>query len=206
MSFGSFDQTLDHLRRRWSQADRAILRHLFPLLAEGRPVSPGRLAEAARTDVATAERTLVAGRADRDGEGNAVALFGIGHPPTSNRIQVGSVCLFSCCALTAQMVPHLLSRTATIESVDPVGRRLVRLTSTPAGIQSAEPAGASATLVVTTEEGVREDIASAFCTHIHHFPDAASARAFASADPRRYVVSMEELHEAARRLTAALWN
>lgn len=126
-----------------------------------------------------------------------MALFGIGHLPSSNRIQVGSVCLFSCCALTAQMVPHLLSCTATIESVDPVGRRLVRLTSAPARIQSTDPSGASATLVVTTEEGVQKDIASAFCTHIHHFPNVAFARAFASADPRRYVVSVEELHEAA---------
>jgi len=153
VSFSSFDQTLDHLRRRWSQANRAVLRHLFPLVAEGRPVSPGRLAEAARADVATAERTLVTGRANRDEEGNAVALFGIGHPPASNRIQVGPVCLFSCCALTAQRVPHLLSRTATTESVDPVGHRLVRLTSAPARIQSTEPSGASATLVVTYRRG-----------------------------------------------------
>lgn len=170
-------------------------------------MSPGRLAEAARTDVATAERTLVAGRADlMDPQENAVALFGIGHVPTSNRIQVGPVCLFSCCAVTAQMVPHLLSCTATIESANPVGRRLVRLTSAPEGSQSAEPEGASATLAVTTEEGVRKDIASAFCTHIHHFPDVAFARAFASADPRRYVVTVQELHEAVRGLTAALRN
>ena len=114
--------------------------------------------------------------------------------------------MFSCCALVSQMVPLLLSQTATIESVDPIGHGLVKLTISPTGIQSVEPYSAVSTLVLTSAEQVLKDVRSAFCMHVHHFPDTNSAQEFVNIDQRRYIVSIQQLHEAARQLTAAIWN
>ena len=206
MSFNSFEKTIEHISLRWQQTDKFLLRQLFPLLAQGRSVSPTQFAQMTGIDVRTVEHALIEGHTDRDMQGNVIELFGISQAPTLHRIRVGDVCLFSCCALVSQMVPLLLSQIATIESVDPIDHRLVRLTISPNGIQSVEPNGAVGTLVLTSAEQVLKDVRSAFCMHVHHFPDTDSAQEFVNLDPRRYIVSIQQLHEAACRLTAAIWS
>jgi alkylmercury lyase len=206
LSFNSFEKTIEHISLRWRQTNKILLRQLFPLLAQGRPVSPTQLAQITGIDVRTVEQALIESHTDRDMQGNVIELFGISQAPTLHRIQIGHVCLFSCCALVSQMVPLLLSQTATIESVDPVGHRLIRLTVSPTGIQSVEPYSAVGTLVLTSAEQVLKDVRSAFCMHVHHFPDTDSAQEFVNIDPRRYMVSIQQLHDAARQLTAAIWS
>jgi len=206
MSFNSFEKTIEHISLRWQQSNKTLLRQLFPLLAQGRPVPPAQLAQLTGNDVSMVERALIEGHTDRDKQGYVIELFGITQTPTYHRIQIGQVCLFSCCALVSQMVPLLLSQTATIESVDPIGHRLVRLTISPTGIESVEPNNAVGTLVLTNAEQVQKDVRSAFCMHVHHFPDTDSAQEFVNMDPRRYVVDIQHLHEAARQLTTAIWN
>jgi len=206
LSFNSFEKTIEHISLRWQQTNKILLRQLFPLLAQGRPVPSTQLAQITGNDIATVEQVLIEGHTDRDKQGNVIELFGITQAPTLHRIQVGHVCLFSCCALVSQMVPLLLSQTATIESVDPVGHRLVRLTISPTGIQSVDPYSAVGTLVLTSAEQVQKDVRSAFCMHVHHFPDTDSAQEFVNIDPRRYVVDIQQLHEAARQLTTAIWS
>ncbi len=206
MSLNSFGKTIEHISLRWQQTDKILLRQLFPLLAQGRPIPPTQLAQITGNDVPTVEQALIEGHTDRDRQGNVIELFGITQAPTLHRIQVGDVCLFSCCALVSQMVPLLLSQTATIESVDPVGHRLVRLVISPTGIQSVEPYSAVGTLVLTSAEQVQKDVRSAFCMHVHHFPDTDSAQEFVNIDQRRYVVDIQQLHGAARQLTTAIWN
>ncbi len=206
MSFNSFEKTIEHISLRWQQTNKILLRQLFPLLAQGRPVSPTQLAQKTGNAVSTVEQALVKGHTDRDKYGNVIELFGITQVPTLHRIQIGHVCLFSCCALVSQMIPLLLSQTAVIESVDPVGHRLVRLTISPTGIQSVVPHNAVGTLVLTNAEQVQKDVRSAFCMHVHHFPDSDLAKEFVSTDPRRYVVDIQQLHQAARQLTTAIWS
>lgn len=206
MSLSTFNATIDHLKARWEHADKFLLRQLFPLLANGKPISPSRFAQITRQDVATVELELLKGNTDRDSEGNVIELFGITQSPTLHRIRVDQVCLFSCCALVAHMVPLLLDRRATIESVDPISHRLTVIQVSSSGINSLEPPQAVGTLVVTTREQVLNDVRSAFCTHVCHFPDKKTAEEFIAADSRRYLVSINELNNAARQLTDALWS
>ena len=206
MAFHSFAKTVDHLSSRWQQTNKILLRQVFPLLAQGRSVLPAQLAQIAGYDVPTVEQALMDGHSDRDNDGNVIELFGITQAPTLHRIQVGPVCLFSCCALVSHMIPSLLSQIASIESVDPVGHRLVRLTISPRGIQSVQPSSAVGTLIITTEEEVKRDVRSAFCMHVHHLPDSDLAQKFVDADTRRYVVGINQFHEAAGQLTSAIWG
>lgn len=206
MSYNSFDDVIKHLVSRWQQADKKILRQLFPLLAEGKPVSPKRLAELTGKDMVSIEQTLLNGRTSRDEEGNVTELFGIMQIPARHRIQIGQVCLFSCCALVAQTVPLLLDMPTRIESVDPISNRLVTLDVSPSGIQSVKPLSIVGTLVITKQEEVLTDVRSAFCTHVHHFPDADAAQEFVDKDSRRYVVTIQQFNEASRRLCTAIWG
>ncbi|MDU0458525.1 MAG: organomercurial lyase [Geobacteraceae bacterium] len=206
MSYDSFADAIEHLVSRWQQADKIILRPLFPLLAEGKPVSPRRLAELTGKDLVSVEQALINGRTSRDEEGNVTELFGIMQMPARHRIQIGQVCLFSCCALVAQMVPLLLDMTTRIESVDPISNRLVTLDISPSGIQSVVPLSTVGTLLITNQEDVLADVRSAFCTHVHHFQDAESAQEFVAKDSRRYLVTIQQFNEASRRLYTAIWG
>lgn len=206
MSLSKFEETIEHLKTRWQHTDKNFLRQLFPLLAAGRPILLTHLAEIAHKDIAAIEQELVKGYTGRDIKGNVIELFGVMQSPTLHRIQVGQVCLFSCCALVAHMVPLLLDRAATIESVDPISHRLIRLQVSSSGVQLVEPQQAVGTLVVTTQEQVLKDIRSAFCMHVCYFPDEVTAKEFIAADSRRYLVSIQQFHEAARELTSTLWD
>jgi hypothetical protein len=104
------------------------------------------------------------------------------------------------------MVPLLLDRTATIESVDPISHRLIKIQVSPSGVESVVPQQAVGTLVITTQEQVLEDVRSAFCMHVCYFPDEGTAAEFVAADSRRYLVGIQQFHEAARQLTDVIWG
>jgi len=206
MPLSKFEETIEHLKARWQHTDRNFLRQLFPLLADGRPISLTQLTEITHKDIVTVEQELAKGHTGRDSKGNVIELFGVMQLPSPHRIQLGQVCLFSCCALVAHMVPLLLDRTATIESVDPISHRLVKLQVSSSGVQLVEPQQAVGTLVVTTQEQVLNNVRSAFCMHVCYFPDEETAEEFIAADLRRYRVSIQQFHEAACKLTNALWG
>lgn len=105
MTTNDFEVTVRHLECRWQQADKILLRPLFPLLASGKPVSPASFAEISGIKLDVLDHELEKGYVGRDFLGNIIELFGIMQPPSYHRIQIGDVCLFSCCALVAHMVP-----------------------------------------------------------------------------------------------------
>jgi len=197
--------TVSHLAARWAKADKRILRSVFPLLAEGQPVAPARIAEVTKSDLDAVESALKQGRAGRDREGRVVELSGLTLSPTMQRIEVGPVVLFSCCALLAHMVPLLLGREVTVESIDPVSRRIVRLELGAHEVIATAPDEAVATLAVTDPDAVLQDAGENFCRHTRHFAAAESAGDFVKANPCRYAVSVAEIHRAAKRLYQTAW-
>ena len=162
-------ETVSHLAARWAQADKRILREVFPLLAEGRPVPVERIVAAAGATRSSVEEALESGRAGRDAEGRVVELSGLMLGPTMHRVEIGNIALFSCCALLAQLVPALLERPVRVESVDPVSRGLVVLDITPEGVTALEPREAVGSFVVTAPNAIAGDVGANFCRHVHHF-------------------------------------
>jgi hypothetical protein len=198
--------TIDHIASRWEQADKLILRKLFPLLAEGKPISPSLFAQVVEKDVDTAEKALQIGRADRDVYGRVIELFGVMLIPTPHRIMVEDVALFSCCALVSQMIPLLMGKNVTIESVDPVNNKVVRIKMSPSNIFSVDPKDSVATFVITNREEVLKDVRSAFCSHVRHCIDTETATNFIHLNPKRYIVGIDQLHEIAQRLQTIVWG
>lgn len=198
-------ETIGHLAARWAQADKRILRQVFPLLTKGQPVPVSLIAEVTESNPAAVEAALESGRAGRDANGRVVELSGLMLSPTVHRVEIGDVALFSCCALLAQLVAELLGGTVKVESVDPVSRRIVRLAVGPQGVASVEPAGAVASFVYAEASDMADDVGAGFCSHVQHFASSESADAFVAADSRRYVLAIDDLHEAARLLYREAW-
>jgi alkylmercury lyase len=198
--------TIEHIAARWADADTGLLRQVFPLLAEGRPVPVERIAERAGARSAAVDRALAAGRASRDAAGRVVELSGLTLHPTSHRVDMGNVTLFSCCGLLAHLTPLLLDRPVTLESIDPQTRRAIRLDLTPTRVTAVAPAEAVASFVVTRAGRMMTDVGGEFCGHVHHFADPATAETYASADPRRYVIAIGELRAAAEDLYRRVWS
>jgi alkylmercury lyase len=202
----SIAETIGHLATRWEQADKSILRAVFPLLAAGGPVTVERIALAAGAEAAVVETALQLGRVDRNTKGWVTELFGITTAPTTHRIEIEGVVLYSCCALVAQMVPMLVDQPARIETVDPISRQLVRIQLTPDKLTSVDPPEAWGTFVRTELEALQKNVGEAFCHHIHNFTSQETAEQYAQQDKRRYILNMETFHDVARQLTMAVWG
>lgn len=198
--------TIEHIVSRWADRDRRSLVKLFPLLAQGRPVPTDSLPSAVGIEPGMTEPFLSQARCDRDDDGNVVELFGVSLSPSGHRVLVGDVVLFSCCAAVAHMVPMLLGEAGRIESLDPTCNRLVAIEASSTALLSAKPAGAVASFVRTTQEGILSDVRSAFCTHVRHFTSREGAESFCARDPRRYVLSIEQLHAIALELNRRIWS
>jgi hypothetical protein len=199
-------ETIGHLAARWAGADKRILRQVFPLLAEGRPVPVTRISEATGSTAPAVEAALNLGRAGRDVEGRVVELSGLMLSPTMHRVMIGDAALFSCCALLAELVPALIGRPVTVESIDPVSRRLVRLDITPEGVARVRPEEAVGSFVRPEAGAMAADVGANFCRHVHHFASFDSAKAFVAADDRRFAVTIGELYEAAQMLHREAWE
>ncbi len=199
-------KTMEHLILRWKEADKPNLRKLFPLLAEGRPISTTQFSKIIGKDIITTEEILKGGRTDRDKQGRVVELYGITLITTPHRIMVDDVALFSCCAMVSQMVPLLLRKNATIESLDPVDNRIIKTRISESKIASVEPMEAVASFVVTNQEDVFEDISSSFCSHVRFFTNIKNAEEFINMDSRRYMISIDTLFHIAQQLQENIWG
>jgi len=71
------------------------------------------------------------GRAGFDGNGNVHELYGVDLNPSLHRAEVDGAALFTCCAFVAQMLPFILDEPIQVESIDPVTRRIVRMSISP---------------------------------------------------------------------------
>ena len=197
-----FAATIRLLANRWSSA--GVLLQGFPLLARGRPVGIDAIAEASGVPVGRVIEALDAGRCARDAGGQLIDLYGLTLSSTLHRLEVGGRISFSCCALWAHVIPRLIEQTVLVESIDPITRRLVRLSVSPEGTESIDPAGSVATMAIANQDDIGADVCAAFCCSVRHFTSMESAEHFATGSPGRHVVSIMELDDCARLLLGAI--
>jgi len=199
-------RTIEHLAARWDRADRHILKYLFSLLAEGRPVSVNRLVEASGATSESVELALAGGRVEVDDNNQITQLYGVTLSQTLHRVETEHTILFTCCSLVSHVVPRVLARQGRVTSIDPVTGDPVRLLIAPEGLVSVEPKSAVASMIVTDEIDLEEDAPLSFCDHVHHFTTRSAATEFIERNPGRYEISLSELDAAARMLYSAVWR
>ena len=199
-----FAATIRHLAARWREAK--VLLPAFPLLAQGEPLDIDLVAQTTGIPAEQIEKAVETGRCERDSAGRLIDLYGMTLSPTLHRIEVDSKIVFSCCALWAHVIPKLIGREISVESVDPRRRELVRLSISPNGVEAVKPVGAAATMAIASEEAVGEDVCSAFCCQVRHLVSRESAEEFAAESSVRQVVELTELQTEADDLYRAIWQ
>ena len=201
-----FEGTLEYVETRWRDADRATLRHAFGMLARGRAVTADCLAERAGVSVAAAGAAMRSAPVGLDAGGALNELFGVMLTPTLHRVEIEGRAIFTCCAAVAHTMPSLVDRPVTVESVDPVSRRLVTLRLSPDSIEDLDPSTAVACCAATPVNPEPADVREAFCCHLKHFADRNSAQEFAALNERRQVIPVAEMHALAHELVSRIWS
>lgn len=199
-------KTIEHIGMRWEKPNKNILKHIFPLLAKGKPVSPLDISKVSGFSLSEVEEALNMGRTSRDQNGRVTELFGFMFDATSHRIEIEGNAFFSCCPLIALTVSGLIGKKMVLETVDPIGRKIVKLYLAPNGEISSDSKSAVASMVRTEADGILNHVAENFCSHIHLFISRENAEKFISEDARRYVVELNEFRAIAQELKRVVWG
>ena len=186
-----------------AQGDADTLGRLIPssirLLAEGQPVSPASIAEAAGVPADQAEAAL---RGVGDIEWTAdgrVEGFGLTRRPTQHRFLVGDADLYTWCAMDTLLFAAILDRPVQIESPDGATGAVLRLEIDGGRVIAANPAS----IVVSwffdpNATGLRASV----CQFGHFFASRESAASWAAKYPQGGVLTLEQAIAAARSLVA----
>jgi len=171
------------------------------LLADGRAVQPGELAERLdrSVDDVLASLDRVPG-IERDERGDLVG-WGLTLRRTSHRMEVDGTELFTWCALDALFFPALLARTALVRSVCAGSGVSIRLTVRPDGLEALEPAQAVVSFVFPEGAAYGSDVRAALCDHVHYFRDPEAASAWLATHAGGAVLPVQEAFEVGRYLS-----
>ncbi len=201
------EQSLMPVVARWAEQDKGMLLPLFRLIASGEPLDENQLAEDLYIGADAFSGALGASLAEIDSLGRVSELFGITRDTTLHRIDVGGETLFSCCALVAHMVPAIIQQAVTVESIDPINGDKIRLAiSADSELQRVHPLISRASMVDCAFEEFIATPRTKFCCHVKHFATSESAAEFSGKSSDRYVMTIEEFHEAAQWLYRRIWH
>jgi len=207
------EDALKELARALADGLRAVSAHrpelagqLLWLLAEGRPVSPDRVAEAIGVSREEAIDILrESPGVELDDENNVAGCFGLALTPTPHHFQMGDRELFTWCALDALFLPIVLNRPARVESSCAVTGKKVLIEVSPDAIQGVEPAGAVMAIIVPEASEVCCDLRGAFCDKVHFFSSSGAAREWAAKRKGVTILSVDDAYRLARLLLESLF-
>jgi alkylmercury lyase len=173
---------------------------LVRLLAEGRPVSPDRLAAALGSSRAAVDATLrEIPNVEFDDQGDIVAA-GISLLPTPHQFQVNGHLLYTWCALDTLLYPVVLQQTTQVASRCPVSGLTLRFTVTPERVVPLEQAGALVSIVVPDAVAACCDVRGAFCQHVHFLAGHDAGVAWRTMHPAALLLSVDDASAVARLL------
>jgi alkylmercury lyase len=201
------ERSLISVVARWAEQDKDLLFPLFPLIASGEPLEEAQLAKDLNIGADAFSAALDMSLAEIDSLGRVSELFGITRETTLHRIDVGGERLFSCCALVAHMVPAIMQQAVTVESIDPINGDKIKLAiSADSELQRVHPLTTRASMVDCAVEEIVSSPRARFCCHVKHFATSETATEFSSKSSNRYVMTIEEFHEAAKWLYRRIWH
>jgi alkylmercury lyase len=190
--------------------DQRLSLGLYRMLAEGRPVSPGSLAQRLEISDETVERTLdgwpgVFFDADRQ----VVGYWGLSLPSAyggPHRLTIDGRSLSTWCAWDTLFLPQLLGQPAEIETVSPNEHAPVCLTVTPERVERVEPKDASMSFLLPDAATIQKDVVTSFCHFVHFFPSRRVGESWALHHPGMFILSIEVAYALGRLKNAAQYR
>ncbi len=173
-----------------------LLPSVVALLAEGRPMRPQDLADAAGVPVERVEAFLHGQPGtDWDDEGRIVG-FGLTLRPTPHRFLLDGRVLYTWCATDTLLFPGVLGRSALVESRCQATGQPIRLEVAPDRVLSVDP---PTTVVSQMHPGdTVDDLRGVVCRHGHFFASPQAATEWASDHPEAVMLSVTDAFERAR--------
>jgi alkylmercury lyase len=211
--------TLDRLWDGWAsrlpvlspeeqRAGLALLREL----AQGEPVAAAQLAWAIGASTADGE-TLLQRPALKpfiypDERGRVVGFLGLAARPMHHRFALDGRTLWTWCAQDSLFVPELLDETAEVESRDPEGGELMRLTISPSQVEAVGPAGVVVSMVNpdATDLSSAARIMATACHFIFFFASRAAGERWVARHPATLLLSLNEAFTFGKRWNASLFG
>jgi alkylmercury lyase len=184
--------------------DAPLALGLIDQLAEGEPVTVGRLAQA--VDRNEPDVAAVVDRwpnVHRDDQGRIVAFAGLSLTPTQHGFDVAGSPLYAWCAWDALFLPGLIGQEARVKSTCPVTGTEVRLTVRPAGVHNAEPASLLVSFPAPAST-IISDITGSFCRHVRFLAGREAAEVWLAGDQGGLVLSLDDAVELGRLATRPL--
>lgn len=183
---------------------------LYRLLAEGGPVLPGRVVEAA--GIHESEVTaMLAGDTMRpfvhQDQRGIIGFGGLSVVPMHHRLEVAGRTLYAWCAWDTLFIPEMIGETVRVESPDPETRTPIRLEVGPTTITSLTHANAVVSLLLP--DGFRDEALKTirqFCHYVFFFESPASGAAWSARHPGTFLLSVERAFELGRRKNAAQYG
>lgn len=189
-----------------AQGDEQTLRRLIPdsirLLAQGEPVSPAQIADAAGVPLDQAEAALrgidaIEGTAEGRVEG-----FGLTRRPTPHRFRIGDAELYTWCAMDTLIFAAFVDRPVQIESPDGATGEPLRLETDGQRIIAADPPSIAVSWFFdAAATGFRASV----CQFGHFFASRDSAAEWAAKYPQGGVLTLDEALHAARALVVDMF-
>ena len=190
-----------------AQGDEQTLRRLIPdsirLLAQGEPVSPAQIADAAGVPLDQAEAALrgidaIEGTAEGRVEG-----FGLTRRPTPHRFRIGDAELDTWCAMDTLIFAAFVDRPVQIESPDGATGEPLRLETDGQRIIAADPPSIAVSWFFdAAATGFRASV----CQFGHFFASRDSAAEWAAKYPQGGVLTLNEAMDASRSLVAEMFG
>lgn len=170
----------------------------YRTLAEGLPVSPGRLARAANVPLEITATFFEQGKAlggewDVEGRliGNVLTLN-----PTPHSFRINGKNLYTWCSLDAMHLPRLLGQPAEVESTDPVSGEKIRLTISPDANPTYHPP--ETVLSIILAHGDRNGPQSPLCSQMLFFASRDNAEIWIRDHPQATIMTVEEVYQLVR--------
>ncbi len=195
-----------------SNDESRLFIQVLRLVAEGRPVSPVQIEDAASSIQMPLETAiaLLSKVSEKDDDGNIVGTFGLSQRAHPHRFELKDRVLSTWCAWDALFLPALLGQTADVETSCPATNENIRVRITPEHVENVVPSGSVISIVIPKVAGTdlqtAQDIRMSFCRLVHFFAskDAASAWALERHADDVRILSLEEGYQLGREAFAQL--
>ncbi len=189
----------DLANKLFGQADTAnivntrLMRIAVQLLADGEPVAPSRLAEAAGITKPDLAHAIAGQDIEYDDHGRIIG-WGLTHNPTPHKFTVNGKQFYTWCAPDTLVFPALIGHIAHVESPCPTTGTIIRLTVDPdAGVTALEPSTAVVSVVDPSQIDPTK-VRATVCNPQHFFATADAARDWQSQHPAMRVLPVDEAY------------
>ena len=188
-------------RPRLEDGEQRLALTMYRLLAEGRPVTPASLADAAGEG---GIRGLLEPRfgAELDPDGSVVAFWGLSLSQTRHRLDIGGRRLYAWCAWDALFLPALVNETLAVESACPTTGDRITLTVAPDGVRRVQPAAAVLSMR-QPDAGFSADTRASFCRHVHFFASEDAFVQWPGREDATFAVTIDDGFDVASRVNRA---